>query len=443
MSLKKLLLAVTMSGLALAFAIDFKIFFFLVLTILILILPFSLLKRKFLFLLILTPFFLLPQLDRYHVFPILAWNISLPIIILLTFYIFTKVRLDTSYNFLIVIFFFYIIFETFRGWNFGYKNYYVVEETLKYLLYPVGFYFTYSVFDDTENDVDFLRVLLIVFISLGIIISIQILFYYFTITLGDRVITRQANLLMISFISAIAYLFYYARRLVGRIFLLLSMTIFLLSIIIMMQRSLWIGVIVSIILFMVLYHFKLEKKKSKSLIIILVILLIIFGAYSLFQSISLDKSVLEERTEVVEQKENTFSVSVRLLSYYHAFRLFMQSPIIGKGMGHSIITPYLNQREIGAVDNSYLVILWKFGIIGFIIFLILYIKCYSQLIRIINKSKYRFNKLFAIVIISILSGQLINGLACVVMTLYYFNLIWAAFIAITDYLYRKEFILNE
>ena len=168
-----------------------------------------------------------------------------------------------------------------------------------------------------------------------------------------------------------------------------------------------------------------------------------FGSYNLFQKIALDQSVLEERTEVFEQKEKTFSIEVRILSYFHALRLFSQNPIIGKGMGHSIITPYLNRREIGIVDNSYLVVLWKLGIIGILIFTIIYIKFISQLIKIINKTKYKMSRLFGIIIFSIMIGQMINGLACVVMTLYYFNIIWGVFIAITDYLYRKEFKLNE
>jgi len=444
MKILKIGIALIISAYALIFSINIEVFILISLfLILLFVIPSALLNRKIMFFFILSPFFILPQLKRYDVIPILSWNITVPIIILLFVLILSKVRLDNSYNLLFIFFIFYMGIEIFRGWNYGYEMRYLFGETIKYIFYPLGFYFTYSIFNNENEDEKILKYLLLFFILMGMIISLQIIYYYFYVTFGDRVITRQANLLIISFISALAYILYFSEDIFNKILLGSSMILYLISLIIIMQRSLWIGFIISLFLFILLYQRKFIKSNFKKIVLVFLIFFILFGTYLIYESIVIDKSVLEERTDVIGKKGKTFSIGARILSYYHAFRLFLQNPILGKGMGDSIITPYLNQREIGIVDNSYLVVLWKMGIIGFLIFLFLYVKFLTQLIKIITKTKFKLHRLFGIIIISIIVGQMINGLACVIMTLYFFNIIWGVFIAITDYLYRKEFVLNE
>ena len=115
-----------------------------------------------------------------------------------------------------------------------------------------------------------------------------------------------------------------------------------------------------------------------------------------------------------------------------------KNPLFGTGTGDVIVTSYLNQRVIDIVDNSYIVILWKYGIFGLILFIWLYFKYFKQSIYLIKNSSNKYTLLIIIVIFSNFIGQFINGLACVIMTLYHFNFIWGALIAITDILYRNE-----
>jgi len=442
MTVWKIILAIAIAGLSLIFAIDFRFFFLLIVFVIVLFTPLSIFNRRIFYLVALVPFFLLPQLNRYDVLPILSWNIALPILILIFLFALTKFRLDNSYNFLFICFTFYMVFQFFRGWNLGYDRFYVFSETIKYLFYPIGFYFTYSLFNDDKSDYSYLKTIMFFFIIMGLIISFEILYYYFNITLGKRVITRQTNLLLVSFISALVYLLFFSKKIYFKILIIMSLIIYLLATIIMMQRSLWIGFLFSVLVFVVFVLLKIEKKKTKGILFFLILLILIIGSYNIYKYIAIDKEILQERTEVVEQKASDFSIGVRLLSYVQAWHLFMQNPIFGKGMGDAIITPYLNQREIGAVDNSYLVILWKFGIVGFFLWVLIYVHFISQLLKIISKSTIKLNKIYSIAILSIIIGQMINGLACVVMTLYYFNFIWASLIAITDYLYRMEFNLD-
>lgn len=443
MKVYQIFLILIIVAVSLVFAINLKIFLLLLIPIVVIIIPFSLVYRKLLFFITIGVFFLLPQLSHYHVFPVITTKIALFILVLIFIYALTKIRLDNSYNFLFLFFLFYIGIEALRGNYFQYKSFYLIEETIKYSFYPIGFYFTYSLFNDNNSDEKFLKQLLIFFLIAGLIISLQMFYYYFTVTIGKRVLTRQANLLLISLDIALIYIFYLSKTVMGKILMCILALIYSLGIILYMQRSLWIGTIVSLISLIIFMQTKIIVNKRKNIFVLILVALIFFVAINSYKYFALNTNILEERTKNIEKGKQDFSIATRLLSYMQVLRKIKENPIIGKGIGDSIITPYLNQRVRGIVDNSYLVVVWKLGLLGFLIFLLIYIKFFSQLCKIINKSQNSFNRIFAIMIISVFLGHLVNGLACVIMTLYYFNYIWVSFIAVTDYLYRKEFIVNE
>ncbi|MEA3475264.1 MAG: O-antigen ligase family protein [Candidatus Cloacimonadota bacterium] len=336
-----------------------------------------------------------------------------------------------------VLFILYLSLEIIRGRIYTYNSHYLLEESIKYLFYPIGFYFTISIFRDNQDDNTFLKQLLIVFLVLGAIIALQMFYYYFFITHGDRVLTRQANLLLISLMTSITLMAFYSMNKFLKILLTLLSIIYSIGILIFMQRSLWIGTFCSIIAFLLIL-FIMRNKKSKSIIPILLIIIMIFsGGFIIYSNYSINTAKFEERFEVLDTGVRTFSVSARILSYLRVFSKIKENYLLGKGMGDVLVTPYLNQRVVGIVDNSYIVILWKLGLIGLIIFMLIYFKTFKQLWFIIKNSQSNLYSIVSIIFFSTLIGYFVNGLACVIMTLYYFNFIWAAFIAITDFMYRK------
>jgi len=389
------------------------------------------LSRKLVFFLIFSSYFLLPQLDRYHILPVIDWRVALIFLMISFFYMLINFRYDSSYNFFFILFTIWLIFQLIRGILFHYPKFYLNNEIVKYISYPVGFYFILSI--TNKNDLKkILKNFIYLILILGIIISFQMLFYYVNITHGERVLTRQANLLLISFITALAILRMYKLTLIRKIILVFLSFFYLIGILIFMQRSLWIGLLVSITVFLFVSG-KSTKFKIKSFIYIMLIISILLGGGFLFYSkFALNKKLFQERTVNIEEGVKESSIAVRLLSYIEIYHKIKKNPLIGKGMGDFIITTYLTQRRLGIVDNSFIVVIWKFGIIGFLIFSLIFIKNFKQTFFIMRNSEDKLFLLVTIIIFSSFIGHMVNGLACVVMTLYHFNFIWGTFIAIIE-----------
>ena len=428
--------------------IDIKFFLIISIPVVLYFIPKSIFERYYAFLFILSIFFLLPQANRYEILPIISLDVAILIGGIILFFFVLQFKFNTSYNLIFLFFTTYLIFQAARSYLIGYHHFYINAETIKYLFYPLGFYFTLSVFPifkskySLEKSV-FKMFLIILFFCL--IISIEMFYYYFELTRGDRVITRQANLLLLGLLISLAIMFLFKLKTLYKIILIGLTFFYFLGIIIFMQRSLWIGTAVSLLLFfwLIIKYSNRIKQKKILISLIIAILLLTLGTVFFFKNISLNNKSFLKRTEVLDKGTETFSVAVRIMSYFEILKKIRNNPLFGAGPGDVIITSYLNQRVIDIVDNSYIVILWKYGIIGFIIFIWLYLKFFKQSLFLIKHSRNKYVFLIVLVIFSNFIGQIINGLACVIMVLYHFNFIWGALIGITDVIYTHEIKLQN
>jgi len=160
----------------------------------------------------------------------------------------------------------------------------------------------------------------------------------------------------------------------------------------------------------------------------------------MFNTIVKSNKILEARTtELDEEGLETFSIAVRILSYLEILNKVKDDLIIGLGVGDEVETPYLNKPVINVVDNSYIVILWKLGIIGILIFIAIFVIFIYQMTYLINNGSDEY-KIISIIFISNIFGQFVNGLACVILVLYHLNIIWVSQIAIINsiYFYQKK-----
>jgi len=414
---------------------NLKIYSFVILAFFLGMVSIVLISRKFIFLLILALFYFFPQMNRYDFLPTISDEIAIAILLIFFFSFLSKMEFTNSYNILWFIFSTYLIIQIFRGIHAGYNSKFILDESVKYLLYPLGFYFTLTVFTTHRDNSKPVKMIIKFNLIMGLVIIAQMLFYYFFITNGNRVITRQANLLLLSLMTSLSLLVYLKQNLNKKIILVLLSVLYILGILIFMQRSLWIATLASLFLFVIIYLVKSKFKTNKVIIIIIMILISFFLVTSLYKSLIQYNSMIESRvSEVQEEGSGTLSIAMRLLSFNDVLRKIRKEWIFGTGVGDELVTSYLNKPVINIVDNSYLVILWKFGLIGFVILALIFGIAIFQMIYLIKNSK-GYTQLLAIVFLTNLFGQLVNGLACVIMILYFFNFIWVSHIAIINVLY--------
>jgi len=386
------------------------------------------------YLLILTILFVFPQSDRYHLIPVIYHDTSIMILLAMSLImIFKKFIKHNVYNKYWFIFILLIIIQTLRGIYLGHDSYYIKDEVVKYLNYPIGFFFVKSIIDKI-NLKKFIRLNIYAFLILGLIICLQMFYYYFFVTIGNRVLTRQTNLLLISLMTSMALLLFYKKlSFKEKAFLITVSVLYILSIIIFMQRSLWIAVAISLLSLSLIFILKSDNKKKSIFVIITILLIVISVSLLILNRYNLNKNILSKRVEVIENQDiKELSVFIRLLSYVEIIKKLEGKWIQGLAIGDEIKTTYLNRSVINIVDNSVLIILWKFGLFGILLFGLIFFHFFKQLFQLIKSDRNDIITIFSIIITTSIIGQIINGFACVIMILYHYNFIWAMFIAYAD-----------
>lgn len=412
-----------------------KYFLLLLVIQLLVFLPLLIIKPHYLAVFFIFIFSIFPQTNWYDVFPKIGFMTSFVIFFAMIFYLMFKTVVSTSYSKYFLIFSIFVLFSAIQGVMYGNQKFFIVEEMLKYLYYPISFFFVVTYSDNWESVTQFIKAFLFSFIIVSLIISIEILFLYFFETQGTRVLTRQSNIIFVGLIISIVLIKNIKLNKALKLFLIVSSILYTVSILITMQRSLWLGTLFSILLFVII-DIIIHKVKVKNIVLIFLILFIVFGgSYTFFQKINISGDQISERTDNIQDVENVSSIVIRLISYLKVYDAVKQDLILGKGLGHTIKIRLLSAQPKNLVDNSYVSLIWKMGIIGLIIFMLLIIIMLKQFFFILKNNKDPLMVNTSIIITCVFGGQLINSLACVAITQYNYNYIWATLIAMLEIIY--------
>lgn len=396
----------------------------------------TLMSRKWLFFILTSIFTMLPQLNRYGILPYLSTKLVFFLLIVSLIYLLVKFRYNHTY-FIWILFTLIIVSQVIRGKYYNYDSFYLLNGSIKLIFYPVGFFFAVSLFKDKKFNENFLKSLLLLFLIIGFVVSLQTIGYHLFLTHGNRVITRQTNILLISLIVSLSLIYFYKLNTITKAILIALSILYVLGIFLSMQRSLFVATIVSVLFFTVIC-IKTAKKKSKTIVTLIIIVSIVTAAmFIITPNLTFDKNISSRSGKSLQAGIETPSLQIRLLTYLRTYHIIKKNVLFGQGVGDTIILPYLNQRVINSVDNSYLVIIWKLGLSGFLVFASIYFIFIKKAVYIIRNSKNRLYLVTSIVLLSSIVGQLVTGLACTIMCLYHFNFIWGALIGVIYYLYDE------
>jgi len=345
-------------------------------------------------------------------------------------------KYDNTFFVILLIFFGLIVLNFIRGLYRGYERDFLIDETIKYLFYPVTYYFFLLVFSE-KKDLGIIRRVFEYSIILTSIVSLEVIAMYLFITKGGRVLTRFGNVIMIGLLIALTFIRFRSVAPITKIYYYLSIVLMSIGIMLTMQRSIWIATAASVV---VLYFLDLISRKvsfKESLLKLIILCILLFSVVYVFNKISLDTEALVGRTENMQKGQIDYSLAIRIYTFLKVLDITKDELLLGRGLGDAAYFPLLTSKIKNLVDNSFVALFWKMGVLGLAIFLILYSMALWKLIRIIMLSIDPVVKSISIIIFSVFIGQLINSLACVALTQYHYNFIWAMFFAITEFLYKK------
>lgn len=203
-------------------------------------------------------------------------------------------------------------------------------------------------------------------------------------------------------------------RLVGGIALIPVAVAFILTV----GRGMWFSAAVGFASLAFLFWRDPRRVGLRSAWVIVAVPLLVFGAGSTFETVTDTGigSAAARRIERIQDYEDDNSISSRLISYQIALGKIAGRPILGGGHGATVSFPVMTTEiphiaTLGMVDNVYLTILLRMGLVGLAAFLWLYLKGLRTAYRLFRTSDDEATRFFAAGFVAVYSAMLVYGVA--------------------------------
>lgn len=347
--------------------------------------------------------------------------------------------LKTKYSQIAFLFFLYCIFSAAIGFVKGQNHTDLFLE-----LYNISFYFSPVLLVVLFKKEAKFEIIFNVIITVVTILSLEFI-YHNVFTDKVRFVTFQVDFHAVVVGYLFAHVFFMKER---RIYYVPLLLINFIGLLITMTRALWVAGAISIGI--IIYFYLLEKGLSKKLLNTIAALIFVLGVF-VVSNIQVDKSNITAKVEASSEykaksiadplEDSSFLMRVEL--GFYMFQKFLSSPIIGKGLGDTVNYKFLGNPDVPILypDNSYLYFLWKTGLIGLILFLLVYFLFLRQCFRVWKKIDNIHYKLWALGIFAGTIGNMVYALLNGNLIKYpKINLLMAICILFIEYNYRK---LNE
>ena len=210
-------------------------------------------------------------------------------------------------------------------------------------------------------------------------------------------------------------------------------------------RILLVANIVSILI--VVFYFVIEKVKGfKRLIYVFSLCFFVMISAISFKGGSSKKmkvtSINSKRFESITDPTSDISFLMRVEAVYWGVKKIKQSPILGEGFGFPLRLKWLLKTSFLFPDNSYLYYLLKGGIIFFFIALWMYYRLIISAHQIYKFSEQPFARYTSVAIIGGMAGIFLTGLLDANLVRFKLNLIYAVFFAYIEF-ERKNLSRNN
>lgn len=306
-----------------------------------------------------------------------------------------------------------------------------------YHLFYYAYFFVFLFFLKEREDYHLILSFLLV---VAIIISIEYVFIGFFL-LNDRFVTFQSNFLPIVAGFLLTSIFFRYKRRIS--FMLLG--IVLAGMVATQSRSLWIVTVIVIITTM-FFYMKIKGSFSfkKMLLLLLICLLPFFmlGDSSKSKAPPTDNTgQIEHRVESLSDPTSDNSFLMRIEATYYAIKKFSESPIWGKGFGDDIKLVITGNKdlELNYIDNTWAYLLWKGGLISFVLFVLMIYFFARRLYYVAQNTNDIRTKIITIGLLSGIVGMVVLGLVSPHLIKYKSNVLFPFLFAYSEVEFKNIF----
>jgi hypothetical protein len=320
---------------------------------------------------------------------------------------------------------------------------YIYQEVYFFSLY-LAYFIVRRNFDSFER----LNRLWFLFVILSVIVSFEYIYIAYRETglgtgiLIKRVSTQQPHLSQLAFPYLIGFLLFKSEN-VKKKWVIAAMIPNFMMIFFSQQRGLWVGILFSTLLIWGLSFIRAGatfKNFIKFIFFLLLGVAAIVGIGLLIDTFFLGSTILTmfERLSTLLELAKDASFLIRFREITNALEQWKHYPLIGTGFGATINPILLEHFSINLVDNSYVVFLWKSGLIGLIIYLFMMLLFFIRGLYVFkNTTQIAVQRLVASLLAGF-AGLFVVALTNSCLAYYRYNIIWATTFATIELLYLRE-----
>ncbi len=211
------------------------------------------------------------------------------------------------------------------------------------------------------------------------------------------------------------------------------------------QRALWFSVFVTVLVFIILglkkYRVTIKKHIGNVAMAIFGFFLICVLAVVLIRKVSQGNvffTVLARSSVFLSPKFLMYdeSAQIRINELKETLEENKEEILFGKGLGDVRMTRWRDTYQL-TVDNSFIFLLWKMGIIGLFSFMLIYFLLFKRMLRLLKMPLKSNEKIVIMTILWNFVGMLIVAISNASLAHYRFIFVWATMIAIVETVYRK------
>lgn len=204
-----------------------------------------------------------------------------------------------------------------------------------------------------------------------------------------------------------------------------------------LTRALWL--LIPLAIFLQYLYFIKESLKRKKIITYLLPILIV-GLVAVLGIMVLEglfgvSNLLGERFASFKFLESDLSLLARAELSNYVVQKVRFSPLFGVGLADFLryqYFPTLGRFNVYWLDNTYMQLIWKTGIVGTVLFLGFLYYFISRAWYILKNSTETFDKILGSSIFFSFIALAISGLQCGILIGYRFNFVWAILAGITE-----------
>jgi len=282
-------------------------------------------------------------------------------------------------------------------------------------------------------------------VLLGLLVALEYVLEFvgaIDLSVGEsfvRVARLQGMVLPLALLLVVAQLVFAPQRWGKPLLLALFFPIGL-AFVLTVGRSMWASFAIGLVCIGYM-HSRLRGGGSRwrAVLLISLVLALLVGTVFFFQRFTgaaIGAHVFERSRSLVEYEENVHVLG-RLFSYAVALEAIVQHPIIGNGQGTTLMLLNFDEEMLRfewtrawTVDNLYLTILLKAGLLGFLTFFWMYARSMRLAWRAFHESKDPDARAFCAGVFAMLMGLLALGIGNAAMVNGRFALVYATLFAL-------------